>query len=899
MTIDTTLLRAKLSPPQPVADQIIRQRLVDELDRRSPAGRLIIISAPPGYGKTTLAAQWLSTRGKPGAWLTIDALDNDLGGFAAYLVAAVKTAYPHAGRHTGSLLNAPQAVPPSALADALIEDLASLPGALVLVLDDYHLITDSEVSVLMTRLVQFMPTNVQIVLTTRTDPELPLSRLRGLGQIAEFRTNDLQFTNDETRHLLSNLSGETIDEQVAAQLGDRMEGWAIGLRFAALARHQGETMASLARRFAHEGQGMTSDYLLDEVLEKQTPAVRDFLLRTAILERLSEHLCAAVTGPTGEVGMLGRLWHANLLITPLDEQRTWFRYHPLFRELLLRWLHESCPAETVGELHRRAALWLSKEGLIGEALSHAVAANDKALAVRLIEENVHEALNREQWWRIAHWLELLPEQFIDHPAFLVARGWVLNFQLRIKALAVLTAESSARLERARDRVTPAERTLLQAQIDVQNAAVAYWTGDVARAARLVEDSLSLLSPDMAYARSICHVYYTAAERSMGHGDKARRYLQQRMAEQVEALPVFTARLFLTAALMSLESGDMAGFKEGARSLARVGEQGRLPATIGWAHFSLGLAAYEMNDLELARQYWQAVEQSLFQVNGRTATDSFIGLTLVLEAQGERGLADNTVERLRDFLVEANYLESLPLGDALATRLSLSRGQNVSTLNTTQPSPEDARIDLRRSFVLSPLLTTVRVLLRDATSENLAAAGAILTASHQAAKDLHEKRRLVEIGALEAIYFDATGDHRRALDALIRSLKIAEPGRLLRIFVDCGPALIPLLRRAREHGGSPTQIQHILDAFANTTTTTAAATQSANDDSLLALRATLTNREVDVLNLLDLRLSNQEIADRLYVEPETIKKHLQNLYRKLGVNNRRGAIALARHVGLLT
>jgi LuxR family maltose regulon positive regulatory protein len=897
--IDTTLIRAKLSPPQPAADQIIRQRLVDALDRQAPAGRLIILSAPPGYGKTTLAAQWLSTRDVPGAWLTIDDLDNDLGSFVGYLVAAMKTAYPHAGRHTGSLMNAPQAVPPSALADALIEDLASLPGALVLVLDDYYRVTDSEVEAFMARLVQFLPTNIQIMLTTRSDPAMPLTRLRGLGQIAEFRAGDLQFSNDETRRLLSNLTGEPVDDQAATLLGRRMEGWAIGLRFAALARRENESLLSLAQRFAREGQGVTSDYLLEEVLAKQPPDVQDFLLRTAILERLSERLCTAVTGQAAGRGMLDRLWRANLLITPLDDQRTWFRYHSLFRELLLRWLYESYSTETVGALHRRTAVWLGQEGLIGEALSHAVAANDKALAVRLVDENITDALNREQWWRIARWLDLLPEHFRDHPALLVAQGWVLNFQLRIRALAGVTSEAGRRLDEAGSELMEVERDLLRVQIEIMNAVGAYWSGDAARSARLAEGILSRLRPDMVYVRSMYHLYYTGALGSTGQGERARRYVQGRLAEQTEQLPTMTARLLMAMNLLQLQNGEIPSFRDTMRLLERVGTQGRLPASIGWSQFGLGMAAYQWNDLDTALSYWQAAVQTPFEINSRAAYESFIGLALTLDGQGKHSLADDSVEHLRDFLLETNFLEALPLVEALTTRLALARGRSVPVVRLEPPAPAEARLDLRRSFLLSALLTDVRVLLHDPSDENLTAAREFLAICRQAAEQLHEWRHLIEIGALESLCFDAMGDQRHAQDALVSSLKLAEPGRIVRPFIDCGLALLPLLHLIHERGTAPAHARLTLDAFATATATQGDDIRATNEDTLMALRSVLTNREIDVLNLLGQRLSNQEIADRLYVEPETIKKHLQNVYRKLGVNNRRGAIALAHRVGLLT
>jgi LuxR family transcriptional regulator, maltose regulon positive regulatory protein len=891
------VLRAKLSPAQRREGQVYRSRLIEQL-KNGQTKPLTIVSAPAGYGKTTAVAQWFDALNQPTAWLTLDRLDNDLVTFITYILASLQTAYPDDGHQTETLLHSPQDVPATILADALIEDLADMPGTLVLALDDYHLIQDGDVKAFMERLIHFLPTNIHLVLIGRTDPALSLSRLRAYGEVAEVHVADLHFSSEEARLLLSNMVGDPVDEQVAASLSEQTEGWVLGLQFAVLTRHRGETMTSLARRFGQEGHHLAADYLVDEVLAQQPPEVQDFLLRTSVLERMCAPLCQAVLDQSGQENMLDQLWRANLLVSPLDDQRVWFRYHPLFRETLRRRLRETAPVDKVGQLNKRAALWLVQEGLIGEAINHALAAGDQDMAVQLVADNLHPALNREEWWRVARWLDLLPEAARHHPLVLIARGWLAVSLTHILAIAQVANEAQTKL--ASVEVPEAERASLQAQIDTQKMIVAYWSGDDQTCIALAERALTALSPDMSYARGIVQFYFGMARYAVGHPKEVLAYFQEAMDSQLNERDSLLVRLVLAQCYVNLEIGDLPALNRSSNLMGKLASRSNLYNTRGWTYYAEALIAYEWNDLSQAEVLLQQVVSAPHNYNSRTTYESHLLLALTLQAQGRAGAADDILIRLGDFLVETNNLPILVFVDALASDLALMRGESAVLHTAATPGVDDVLAKMRLCFSVSPYLTRARGLIQQDTPECLQEASDCLVIMRQAAESGNLWRRLVKILALEALVAARNGQDLQAMNLLKQSLDLAKTGSLIRTYIDCGPALIPLLKELAATGTFKNYVQRILGAFVGDVTLESKQTLTPQtNDTLYQLRASLTNREQEVLLLLSKRMSNKEIAARLFLAPETVKKYTARIYQKLGVNNRRAAVSLAERVGLLS
>ncbi len=412
------LIQTKLYRPVVKEDLVHRTRLIDLLN----SGRdfpLTLILAPAGSGKSTLLSDWLESCPCPSAWLSLDEGDSDLGVFLSYFIAAIRTVFADACRQTLALLQAAEQPPASVLVATLIneiEDLRDSPllaseQSFVLVLDDYHAITGQEVNALLIELLRHPPQTMRLAIATRSDPALPLNRLRARGQLIEIRRSDLRFSVAETREYLQRTTEQPVTDAVAATLTEKTEGWITGLHLAVLnLRHTADSTEFVAGFEASERYIM--DYLVDEVLSIQPAAVQEFLLKTSLLDRLSGPLCAAVSGLSSPINdgqsYLEWLEQSNLFVIALDSQRQWYRYHHLFQLLLQNRLERAYGREQIADLHRRASAWYAANGFVEDAITHALAARDEAAAVRIIVNQRYEAMNLERWQQIDRWLRLLP-----------------------------------------------------------------------------------------------------------------------------------------------------------------------------------------------------------------------------------------------------------------------------------------------------------------------------------------------------------------------------------------------------------------------------------------------------------------------------------------------------------
>src|SRR6266704_2464409 len=405
------LLATKLHVPRPRPGFVPRPRLVEALGE-GLARRLILVSAPAGSGKTALLADWAPAGGRPVAWLSLDAGDNDPVRFWRHTVAALDRARPGIGERVGSLLGPPAPASFEGLVTALVNDLAARPGdgEVLLVLDDYHLIDSQPVHTSLMFLLEHLPPGLRLVLASRADPPLPLARLRARGQLAELRADDLRFSADEAASLLREAIGADLPGEAAAALAVRTEGWAAGLQLAGLSLRGHADAAGFAAAFGGSHR-FVLDYLADEVLVGQPGPVRAFLLETSVLERLTGELCDAVTGRAGSQAMLADIERAGLFLVPLDEVRGWWRYHHLFADLLRARLAAEQPGR-VQALHRAAAAWCEEHDLADDAVRHALAAGDDAWAARLVERNVETLLGRSEGETLRRWLAALPAESV-------------------------------------------------------------------------------------------------------------------------------------------------------------------------------------------------------------------------------------------------------------------------------------------------------------------------------------------------------------------------------------------------------------------------------------------------------------------------------------------------------
>lgn len=901
------LLRSKLYRPLVSANFVRRPRLTGLLDQ----GRslpLTLISAPAGSGKTSLLSDWLATCPCPNAWLSLDENDGDLAIFLDYFIAALRTIVPEACPQMQALLRAPELPPVPVLAGLLgneIESLSDHPAlaaekGFVLVLDDYHHLSGQAVNSLLAELLRHPPRSMHLMLATRSDPALPLTALRARGQMAEIRRQDLRFTLGEVREYLQQALQQSIDEDIVAVLHSRTEGWITGLVLAILSLRQAqdsdEFLSDLA---AHERLAM--DYLVDEVLSRQPQSIQDFLLKTSFLDRLCGPLCEAVTGLGDPVGdgqaYLAWLERANLFIVALDTQSRWFRYHHLFQQILHnRLVRQAGPAE-VAELHRRASAWFAANGLVREAISHALAAGDEASATQVIEAHRHQVMNQESWQRLEAWLRLLPRRLVEErPELLLLECWTVFKEWRFADIPAYL-ERIVRLLQTVDLPEP-DRARLQGEVDILHSVVTYYALEGQRTFELASRALQVLPMECSLVRGLAYMYCGGGLQLLGDIDGTRAVAHEGLKEDRVHGGSFASRQLIMLCLLDWSVGDLADLNRSATQLLKVAEERQLAESVGWARFLRGCAAYQWNDLAGAESDFAAVVAQPYLTHSAPFSQSCYGLAAVYQAQGKGEEALAVVESALAVGLAINNPRILADARAFQAWLALQQGRPAEVQRWAESVDPGARVLPFTTFFVRHIVLA-QVLLDQGTPASLDQAAQLLERLHGAVASQHNRRFAVEALALQAWLDDLRGDEPAALASLRQAVALAQPGGIVRAFADLGPQVAGLLVRLRQQGYAVDFIGRLLRAFPGDRADRFDLSRPAPVQvPATSLIEPLTYRELEILELLAQRLSAKEIAQRLVISDRTVKRHTANIYQKLAVHGRQQAVAEAKSLGLL-
>ena len=909
--VPAPLLETKLYVSRSRRGLVPRPRLSERLDR-GIASKLMLVSAPAGFGKTTLLTEWLAAGPAPPAderlvaWLSLDRGDNDPGSFWTYVIAALRTVASGVGESALALLQAPRSPPIETVLTALLNDLGATAGDIVLVLDDYHVVDARDVHDGMAFLLDHLPPQLHVVIAGRADPALPLARLRSRGELVEIRAAELRFTPDEAAAYLNEMMGLQLTARDVAALEGRTEGWIAALQLAALSMQGRDDVAGFIAGFAGDDRYVV-DYLGEEVLQRQSERVQAFLLQTSILGRLSGPLCDAVTGRSGGKAMLAALDRGNLFLVPLDDRRQWYRYHQLFADMLQARLLDEQPGE-VPDLHRRASAWYEQNGEPAEAIRHALAAGDFERAADLVELAVPAMRRSRQEATVRGWLEVLPDEVVRvRPVLSVHFAGALL--------------SGGELEGVEGRLRDAERWL--------DGAAGIRQGPQAPSAEMV------VVDDEEFSRLPAEIELYRAALALARGDvpgtvrHARRVLDLSPAD--DHLGRASAAGLL--GLASWASGDLeAGHSAYAECMAGLRRAGYIADTFGCAIALADIRRTQGRLGEAMRTYEQALQRAS-QPGGavlRGTADMYVGMSEVcrerddlpaatrhlLRSQelGEHtGLPQNryrwrvAMARIREAegdlggaLDLLNEAERLYVGDffpnvrpvpALKARVWIAQGSLAEALDWVREQGLSVEDDLSylREF---EHITLARVLLARYQDERAEAsmheATRLLERLLRAAEEGGRAGRVIEILVLRALAHQALGDIPAALASLQRALTLAEPEGYVRIFVDEGPPMASLLRAAVKQGIARNYVRRLL----------AAVTETEHDSPIKqALIDPLSERELDVLRLLGTDLGGPDIARELVVSLSTVRTHTKNIYTKLAVTNRRAAVRRAAELGL--
>ncbi len=877
------LLATKLYIPPPRPGIVRRSRLIERLNEAMHC-KLTLISAPAGFGKTTLVSEWVASCGQPVAWLSLDERDNDPARFISYLVKALQTIQMGIGEGLLAALQSPQPLQIETILTTLLNEISTIPENFLLVLDDYHSIDSQPVDQSLAFLIEHQPAQMHLVIATREDPSLPLPRLRARGQCTELRAADLRFTPAEAAEFLNRVMGLNLSETDVAALEARTEGWIAGLQLAALSMQGHQDVTSFIQSFTGSHH-FVLDYLVEEVLHQQSESIQAFLLRTSILDRMCGPLCDAVLLDPSILGQatLEYIERTNLFIVPQDNERRWYRYHHLFGDLLRKRLGQSLTPGGIAELHIHASQWYENNDLMIEAFRHAAAANDIERAVRLMESKKMPIHLRGAATAILDWLESLPKTVLDarpalwwmQAAMLLTIGQLIGVEEKLQAteaaLALAALPGATLDETTRDlvgKIAAARANVAQAHAQTETILIQS------------RRALEYLHPDNLSDRSM-------ATRSLGFAYFFQEDLAGAGRAYAEALSLAQAAGdIVDSSLASIRLGQVQA-AENQFHLAAETYQRVLPLIDEYspnnapvAYLGLARIYYEWNDLDAAEKYGEKslqLARQYDQVIDRLIVSEVFLASLKLARGDVTGAMDKILQAEKTSRLK-NYTYRLPDITYTRARIQLCHG-NV-----------DEAAQLAQNYAM-PLMQARVLIAQGNPSEALA----LVEPQRQQAEVKRLPQRLLLVMAVQSIVLFAQGKKDQAVQVLAEALALAEPGGYIRLFVDEGALMAQLLLEASSRGIRPDYIARVLAAFEGEPKEER---QAASIPAPSSLIEPLSQRELGILKLIAQGLSNREIGERLFLALDTIKGHNRKIFDKLQVQSRTEAIARARELGLL-
>lgn len=882
----------------------IRRPRLEAALQRGLSGVLTLVCAPAGSGKSTLVGEWLRNTDLPVAWLSLEDDDSDVTLFIHNLIQSIQSIYPGAALQTLALLRTATNTDAAPLATRLCSELSLLKTPVVIVLDDYHVVRDQVVHQFVSEMLRNLPASVHIVLCTRSDPPLPLARMRVRGQLLEIRGDDLRFTRDESAAMLTRRTGDVLSDSVIDRLVSVTEGWAAGLHLATLSL-QGRPVEELATpELAGRASKHIMDFLMDEVLAYQPVEVQGFMMRSAMLDRFSVPLLSEVLGITDTVSLralLDTLEKGNLFLTPLDDHGEWYRYHQLFRELLRHRCALSTSRAEIAEYFSRASHWFEARGAITEALHYALAAGDRDCASRIVAHNIHIALNTDRRLELRRWVALLPADLIQSsPALTIAEAWL-----------ALSSSDFDGVNRLADRVDwlldhggepdPETERVRRAEVAAFRAYHALSDLRPLDCIPYAEKALADLPPDYDYMIGLSWIYYSGAIAMAGDPARARETALERRSN---CTPGSVGEMLAITALIGINwlDGDLEGMRQWGALLWEVSKARNNYHIQPYAIMGLGMAAFERNQLEEALSWFAQCPSPERSSNMAVVVDCLIGEALCYLATGKIEEATATLERGHAISstshnrMIANALHELEAGIALR-RDNLIRAREVASLVTlARPSL------LIRSMI--PGVSRIRIRMQSAPAYALQQAHEESQELVRQFRSVTTRRGEVQVLALNALVLMRCGEVDGAFATLEESITLGSQRKMLRTWLDLAPEITALFSAYLQWTAGDAQAKVVVRRLLALIESEMESIHTTAQVFVPAVPATngmgerLTPREQETLAYLSQRLSDKEIARAMVVSTTTVRTHIDNLFAKLGVTDRRAAVERARELGLV-
>lgn len=894
------VLSTKLYVPPVRTNAVTRLRLIEKLlSGVGCAGSFSLVSGPAGFGKTTLLSEFVSHLQQSAAWVSLDDGDNEPARFWTHLIMACQQCREGIGASALALLGSSQPLPDDTIPTILINDLASLDHKLVLILDDYHAVQNPVIHKTMSFLLEHLPENLHVVVSTRIDPPWSLARYRARNQLIEIRAQDLRFSVDEAKGFLSHTMGLDLPDEKIADLERRTEGWIAGLQLAALSLQNRSDTDAFIQAFAGS-HIFVADYLIEEVLQRQPQDVQTFLLETAILERLNARLCEAVTGREDGQMMLTILHQTNVFVVSLDDQRQWFRYHHLFADLLQARLHQMLPAKTITMLHQRAAYWYQEHGFANEAVNHFLAAQDFESVASLVEQIAHTLVSTGRISILRMWLEVIPEDvFHTHPRLTFYLFWIDLLQSK----ADLSDQSIQAKEDLLRALPPSpENDRLRGELMAVVCRAMVLSGRTSHGIHLAQEALEYLAENDLSSRARVYSALAIAHGFEGAVEKAEQVYRECMLLANAASDYrLAAHTTMAMALIQSHCGRLHDAAHAFQTIIDMGKNTNMQGIFfpaGQGYIGLASVYLEWNDLDMAAGY---LERGMELCRQGGVDGIFLGQTLLSRLRQAQGDLDSALEALQsteqafqradDFTVTIRQIE-----------IALAAGDIDGAARWA--APLEAMLSRDTAVARPPLL--FEEIIEAAVIRVFLVQGEIEKALHWldrlqgTAEPGKFKTHLIDVHLLRALAYQKQASGHvvpEAAASFKRALQLAEPENFRMIFLQAGPVMIPLLTAVIHDRGAPERVKDyartLLDAFGVAGEVPLPEFSGKGTD----LIEPLTPREMDVLGHIVAGDSNQTIADQLVITLSTVKKHTSNIFGKLNVSNRTQAAARARELGL--
>ncbi len=891
-----TLLKTKNHIPRTRSVLVPRPRLIELINRHKPPC-FTLISAPAGFGKTTLLSDWVHQHKIQAAWVSLDAADNDPVRFLGYVSAALMTVDPTVGDDALAAIQSPQSVPTDRILTLVVNDIAEYQGSVALILDDYQFIESEEVHQALFSVIDHLPQNLHILLASRVDPPWPFARFRARGIMNEIRASDLRFTDPEAHAFLNEMMDLSLSQAEISQLGERTEGWIAGLQMVALSLQDRSDRTQFIEAFSGSNRYIL-DYLMEEVLEHQAEDIRTFLLETSILDRMCAPLCQKVTGQSNAQEILEQIDRSNLFLVPLDDDRRWYRYHHLFADLLQSRLKELQSAR-IRELHEAASVWFEERNLINEAIHHGFEADDRDRSIQLIESNSLELVFQGGLGTLERWLRLLPPEIVErNPRLCLAQAWVSVYSGNIDACrqAIESCEESLSLS-AED----AEGIdFIRGQLLSVRAYVAWFDGDIQTSEASATKALSLLPESDVMGRAWASEVLGAMLRSKGKFEEALVHLNHALDISLRAdayhiaidtlwelsvLTYYRGQLDETMRICQ-KALDLANkaIREGSRRLPVVGYIYTRTALVHWSRGEFERALEQALEGVRLSERWGFTDVLVMSYNA---------LARIQASLGDYEHALQTLHRCKTTAsdLSEHYLDTAKALEALIAIENDDLSSALDWLNHAKLKATDSIEFLN----ISAYRTFARVQIAHAVASKKPIAKPMIDLTVRLVKicdDAGAYGPLVEMLVINVLAYQANGRKQEAIEKLDHALQLAQGERHIQPFLECRAELLEYLRVLHRKGKHTDIIDQILQRGE------IIKKRGMSERAALLLAEELSERELDVLRYLPSQLSTNEIADELYVATSTVRSHIKSIYGKLAVHSRREAVARARELDLL-